>query len=243
MNVLVTGGSRGLGLEIVRQLLARGDNVLVLSRTRSTAFDALQAEYAGQSDRLRWIECDLGQPETIPSTLAAAGLGKELPLHGLVNNAAVAYDDLATNLDLSRLEAMYRVNVFAPLQLTKYAIRNMLLHKIAGSIVHVSSVCAHTGYKGLSMYGSTKGALEAYSKNLAREWGRLGIRSNCVVPGFMETDMSAALDADQRQRIYGRTALRQATEPACVAAQVIYLLSDQSRSVTGQNFIVDAGTV
>lgn len=82
---------------------------------------------------------------------------------------------------------MYNVNVFSPMLLTKYAIRNMLLHHTQGSIIHISSISVHTGYKGLSMYASSKGALEAFSKDTAREWGQLGIRSNVVVPGFMET--------------------------------------------------------
>ena len=93
------------------------------------------------------------------------------------------------------------------------------------------------------MYASTKGALEAFSKNVAREWGSLGIRSNCVVPGFMETDMSAGIEAEQKQRIYQRSALKQPTDISSVATTVLFLLSDTSRSITGQNVIVDAGTV
>ena len=92
------------------------------------------------------------------------------PIHGFVNNAAFAYDDL-TNMQLKKLKNMFEVNVFSPMLLTKYILRDMLLNKIEGSIVHVSSISAHTGYKGLSMYASTKGALESFSKNISREWG------------------------------------------------------------------------
>ena len=93
------------------------------------------------------------------------------------------------------------------------------------------------------MYASTKGALEAFSKNTAREWGERAIRSNCVVAGFMETAMSAGLTAEQRTRIYGRTSLRQSTSLKSVADSVVYLLSDASASVTGQNLFVDSGTI
>lgn len=95
----------------------------------------------------------------------------KVQIDGYVNNAAVAYDDIVTNLNLERLQAMYNVNVFTPMMMTKNVIRNMILHKVKGSIVHISSISVHTGYKGLAMYASSKGALEAFSKDTAREWG------------------------------------------------------------------------
>ena len=127
--------------------------------------------------------------------------------------------------------------------LTKHVIRNMLLHNIQGSIVHISSVSVHTGYKGLAMYASTKGALEAFSRTTAREWGERGIRSNCLVAGFMETGMSSTLSANQKDRIFKRTSLKKPTELASVANMVEYLLSDKSLSVTGSNVFVDSGTI
>jgi 3-oxoacyl-[acyl-carrier protein] reductase len=112
-----------------------------------------------------------------------------------------------------------------------------------GSLVHVSSICAHTGYKGLAMYAASKGALESFSRTLAREWGSRGIRSNCVVPGFMETAMSQGLSQEMRDRIYRRTAMQSPTSPESVAATIEFLLSVGSRSITGQNVIVDSGTI
>ncbi len=164
-------------------------------------------------------------------------------IDGFVNNAARAYDDLVTNLDTGRLEEMFRINVFSPMVLTKHVIRNMLYHAVRGSIVHISSISVHTGYKGLAMYASTKGALEAFSKNTAREWGRKGIRSNCLVAGFMETEMSATLSQKERDKIYRRTALQVPTNIGSVAQTVEFLLSDRSKSITGQNIFVDAGTL
>ena len=240
MNILVTGGTRGLGLEIVRHQLALNNSVFVISRSISSDLEALLAD---NPQRLTFLAFDLSDVAAIKEQVFDILFGTQIPLHGLVNNAAVAYDDLASNLNLAELEAMFRINVYAPMQLTKCAIRNMLLHQTAGSIVHISSICAHAGYKGLAMYASTKGALEAYSKNVAREWGSRRIRSNCVVPGFMETDMSSALSNEQRQRITKRTALGQPTATGSVASIVDYLLSDASESVTGQDFIVDAGTL
>jgi 3-oxoacyl-[acyl-carrier protein] reductase len=138
---------------------------------------------------------------------------------------------------------MYRINVFTPFLLTKYVIRNMILNRISGSIVHLSSISVHTGYKGLAMYASTKGALEGFSKGTSREWGEKGIRSNCLVAGFMETDMSSSLSLDQRNRIYKRTALKVPTSIYSVAEMIYFLVSDKAKSITGQNIFVDSGTL
>lgn len=239
-NYLVSGVSRGVGLSIARKLLESGHCVFGIARTESELFKTLEAEYPG---KLFFKPVDLGTPEQVHGKVFQEFIDFETPLHGFVNNAAMAYDDIVTNLNLEPLEEMYRVNVFSPFILVKYAIRHMLLHRVAGSIVHISSVSVHTGYKGLSMYASTKGAIEAFSKNTAREWGARQIRSNCVVAGFMETDMSSALTAEQKTRIFNRTALRQPTEIDSVAQTVAFLLSDAANSITGQNIFVDSGTI
>lgn len=239
-NILVTGVSRGLGLEIARAVLAAGWNVYGVSRASSAEFEALRAQADG---RVHFHATDLAEAERAEREIFGELMPVGTPIDGFVNNAAVAYDDLLTNADLQKLEASFAVNVFTPIVLTKYAIRRMLVHRTAGSIVHVSSISVHTGYKGLSMYAATKGALEAFSKNAAREWGERHIRSNCVVAGFMETSMSAKLSDEQRSSIYRRNALKSATDPRSVAAAVVYLLGEGASSVTGQNLFVDAGTI
>lgn len=239
-SILITGVSQGLGLAIARAVLEQGWTVHGVSRRLSDEFAALQSEHSG---RMHFHSFDLGRVDAVKTELFDTFLPIRTPLHGFVNNAAVAYDDIVSNLDAGRLRAMYDVNVFAPMMVTKYVLRSMLFHRIAGSIVHISSISAHTGYKGLAMYASTKGALEAFSKNTAREWGERGIRSNCVVAGFMETAMSDKLSDEQRQRIFNRTALKRATVMQSVAATVLHLLSDSSQSITGQGLFVDSGTI
>lgn len=185
----------------------------------------------------------MSDSEGVRKSIFKEFITNDIVLHGFVNNAAMAYDDIVTNLNLGRLKAMYEVNVFTPMVITKYAIRNMILHKTKGSIVHISSISVHTGYKGLAMYASSKGALEAFSKDTAREWGVMGIRSNCVVPGFMATAMSASLTEEQRNKIYARTSLKAATSIESVAEMVAFLLSDKAESVTAQSIHVDNGTI
>ena len=109
--------------------------------------------------------------------------------------------------------------------------------------MHISSLSAHTGYKGLAMHASTKGAMEAFSLDTAREWVIHGIRSNVVAPGFMETNISAKLTDEQKQKIYQRTALKKATDVQSVAEMVYFLLSDKASSITGTVVRVDNGTI
>lgn len=240
MNYLVTGCSRGVGLKICEILLAQGHCVYGVARGYSDEFIALEKTYSG---RLFFKSVDLSDSDCIRISIFKEFISGKIQLHGFVNNAAMAYDDIVTNLSLPKLQTMYAVNVFTPMMITKYVLRNMLLHHTCGCIVHISSISAHTGYKGLAMYASSKGALEAFSKDTAREWGELGIRSNVVVPGFMETAMSSTLSQDQKDRIYKRTSLKKATSIRSVAETVVFLLSDKACSITGQNIHVDSGTI
>lgn len=240
MNILVTGCSRGVGLEICRVLLEQGHTVYGIARSYPEDFKTLQSEYEG---KLFYKSVDLSDCEDVRQNVFKDFCDNKVQIDGYVNNAALAYDDIVTNLNLDRLKAMYNVNVFTPMMMTKNVIRNMILHHTKGCIIHISSISVHTGYKGLAMYASSKGALEAFSKDTAREWGQIGIRSNVVVPGFMATAMSASLTEEQRGKIYARTSLKAATSVRSVAETVAFLLSDKAESITGQNIHVDNGTI
>jgi len=238
-TVVVTGDSGALGSAIVDRLLEEGYKVVGLSR-RTT--DEMKERISKYNQQYVHVNFDLSKTEEVKE-LYLKVLKKEGPIYGLVNNAAFAYDDIVTNADYKELEKMFRINVFSPIMLTKYVIRDMLLNEVKGSLVHISSVSAHTGYKGLSMYAATKGALESFSRTVAREWGAKGIRSNCVAPGFMETPMSASLSEDEKDRIYRRTSLKRPTEVKDVAEVVVFLLSEKSASITGTTIHVDCGTI
>ena len=138
---------------------------------------------------------------------------------------------------------MFKVNVYSPMLLTKYIIRDMLLNRVKGSIVHVSSISVHSGYKGLSMYAASKGALEAFSKNTSREWGRIGIRSNIVCPGFMDTNMSSSLSGSQREKIFKRNSMQSELSIDEVSNTIKYLIGDDSSGITGEVIHVDNGTI
>ena len=223
-NILLTGDSKGLGENIKRKLLDSGYNVIGLSRSSPD------------------IQYDLSNADGVRD-LYLNIIKERGPIHGYINNAAFAYDDIITNLNADRLMEMYKVNVFSPMMLTKYVIRDMILNKTYGSIVHISSISVHTGYKGLAMYASTKGSLEAFSKNTSREWGKMGIRSNIVCPGFMDTNMSSSLNDEQRNKIFKRNSRQKELTTEEVSSTVKFLISDESSGITGQVLHVDNGTI
>jgi 3-oxoacyl-[acyl-carrier protein] reductase len=239
MNILVTGVSRGLGLEIIKVLLQEGHTIYGINRTSTAELNYLQEDYP---NNLFWLSYDLGNMDNLKETIFKKWL-KDVVIHGFVNNAALAYDTLLTNMDYRALMNMTMVNQIGPMMMTKYVLRNMLLNDVAGSIVHISSISVHTGYKGLAMYAATKGALEAFSKNTAREWGVKGIRSNCVVAGFMETEMTSTMDDETIKKIFNRTSLKKTVSLSSVANSVSFLLSSKSESITGQNIFVDSGVI
>lgn len=239
-TILLTGDSKGLGLSILRVILQDTDVCVIgLSRNVNEEIIELNKKF---TNRYIHYNFNLDKPEEIKEFYLKT-LKKHGPFYAFINNAAMAYDDIITNMNIEPLEQMFKVNVYSPMMLTKYMLRDMLLHNIKGTIIHISSISVHTGYKGLSMYAATKGALEAFSKNTAREWGAKGICSNAIVAGFMETEMSSTLSNDQKNRIYNRTSLKKPTNPKDVAFFIRHLLSGDTGSITGQNIFIDSGTI
>ena len=236
-NVIVTGASRGLGLAITRRLVAEGFRVIAVARRES---DALRGEIdAAPPGALAFAPFDLGKIDALPGFVAAMKKQHGAP-YGLVNNAGLGTEGLLANMHNSQIEELLRINVTAPIILTKYVVRQMMAGD-GGRVVNISSIIASTGYNGLSAYGASKAALIGFTKSLAREVGRLGITVNAVAPGFIATEMTAALQDDDRARIMARAALRRLAEPADVANAVSYLLADQARNITGTVLTVDAG--
>lgn len=236
-NILVSGGTRGVGLGIATGLAADGFRVLALGRRKSRELGAAMA--AAPDGALHFVPFDLAQTDAI------AGLVRELkaahgPLYGLVNNAALGTDGLLSNMHLSDIEKLVRLNTLSPMVLTKYAVRAMMTAG-GGRIVNIGSIIGFTGYSGLSVYGATKAAMLGFTRSLAREVGRLGVTVNAVAPGFMDTDMTASLSETDRARIAARSALKRLVDVEDVAGAVRYLMSDAAKNVTGTVLTVDAG--
>lgn len=238
-QILLTGDSKGVGIVTLLKLLESGYRVVGISRSYNESQQKIKTDY---DDMYHHITFDLSKVGDI-AELYKTQLKYFGKFDGFVNNAAVAYDDIITNMNADKLTFMYNVNVLSPMILVKYMIRNSLLTKHPLDIVHISSISAHTGYKGLSMYASTKSAIEGFSKNTAREWGANGIRSNVVCPGFMDTDMSSSLSNEQKSRIFNRNSRKREITTSDVANTIEFLLSESSGGITGQIIHVDNGTI
>lgn len=239
-SVLVTGGSRGLGLAIGQKLAASGYHVIAVARNKSkevtAAMSLAQRSAAGA---LHFVAFDLGKIDEIPELVRE--LRKEFgPLFGLVNNAAVGHAGALASMHNSKLEEQVRVNTLSPLVLTKYVVRGMMADG-AGRIVNVASIIGFTGYSGLAAYAATKTSMVGFTRSLAREVGRLGINVNAVAPGFLATDMTQEFDEQTLQKIMRRTALRRFAGVEDVANAVEFLLGDNARNITGTVLTVDAG--
>jgi 3-oxoacyl-[acyl-carrier protein] reductase len=232
-NVIVSGGSRGVGLGIAKKLAAEGYRVFALARQESDALKAVS------SPNLSFISYDLSETDGIPE-LIRAFKAEHGPIYGLVNNAALGTDGLLSNMHNSDIEKLVRLNTLSPIILTKYVVRGMMAGG-EGRIINIASIIASTGYSGLSVYGATKASLLGFTRSLAREVGRLNVTVNAVAPGFMDTDMTAGMNEDQRGKIAARSALKRLVDVDDVANAVSYLMSDAARNITGTVMTVDAG--
>jgi 3-oxoacyl-[acyl-carrier protein] reductase len=239
-NVVVTGGSRGIGLAIAQRLAAAGYNVIAVARRESDALREAIREVASQgAGGLHFRAFDLSETDAIP--FFVKGLRDEFgAIYGLVNNAGIGTEGLLATMHNTEIEALVRLNITSPIVLTKYIVRHMMADG-AGRIINMSSIIATTGYNGLSVYGATKAATSGFTRSLAREVGKLGITVNAIAPGFVDTELTQSLSEDQRKRIAGRSALRRLPETDDVARMVEYLLGDGGRNITGSVLTIDAG--
>jgi 3-oxoacyl-[acyl-carrier protein] reductase len=239
-NILVTGGSRGIGLAIARRIARAGYNVIAVARRESDGLkNAIREVVEEGTGGLHFRAFDLNEIDAIPSFVRS--LRDEFgPIYGLINNAGIGTEGLLATMHNTEIEALLRLNILSPVILTKYVVRHMMADG-AGRIINMSSIIATTGYNGLSVYGATKAATAGFTRSLAREVGKLGITVNAIAPGFVDTELTQGLSEDQRHRIAGRSALRRLPEADDVARMVEYLLGEGGRNVTGSVLTIDAG--
>jgi 3-oxoacyl-[acyl-carrier protein] reductase len=239
-NVIVTGGSRGLGLAMARALAAAGYRVVAVAR-KSTDELVAAGRAAADSGRgaVEFRSCDLSDLGQIGPLVKAlrADIG---PLYGLVNNAGLGTSGLLSTMRDADIQRLIQLNTVSPIVLSKYVLRSMMTQR-EGRIINIASIVAATGYSGLSVYSATKASLIGFTRSLAREVGQLGITVNALAPGFIATEMTQELDELHRQQISKRSALKRMADPIDVARSVEFLLGEGGRNITGTTITIDAG--
>ena len=234
---LVTGASRGIGAAIARELAQRGLKVIGTATTPEGA-ERISAALAGHAD-CRGACLDVNDAAAaealIDDILKAHGA-----LHVLVNNAGITRDMLAMRLKDADWDAVLDTNLKAVFRLSRAAIRPMMKQRY-GRIINITSVVGASGNPGQANYAAAKAGVAGMSRALARELGSRGITVNCVAPGFIETDMTAALGEEQQKALLGQIPLGHLGKPADIAHAVAYLASPQAGYVTGQELHVNGG--
>jgi 3-oxoacyl-[acyl-carrier protein] reductase len=234
-NVVVTGGSRGIGLGIATALARSGYEVIAIARRSGPGLEAAMAQHSN----LRFFSLDLADLARLADHIRT--LRNEFgTIYGLVNNAGIGTAGILSTMPDEHIAQVLQMNVIAPITLTKYILRSMMAAR-AGRVVNIASVVASAGYSGLSAYSASKAAMVGFTRSLAREVGSLGITVNAVAPGFVATEMTHGLTDKQRQQIERRSALQRMATVEEVAAAVEFLMSDKAAAITGTVMTVDAG--
>ena len=234
---LVTGASRGIGAAIAHELAARGMKVIGTATSDDGAAKITQA--LAQYADCRGAKLDVNDAKAGEALVDA--IAKEHgALHALINNAGITRDQLAMRMKDEDWDAVLDTNLKAVFRMSRAVMRTMMKQRY-GRIVSITSVVGASGNPGQANYAAAKAGVAGMTRALARELGSRGITVNCVAPGFIETDMTAALPEDQQKALLGQIPLGHLGKPADIAHAVGWLVSPQAGYVTGQEIHVNGG--
>ena len=234
---LVTGSTRGIGRAIAQTLTAAGAKVAVVGRDRAKAEEAA-AQIGAEA---RGFSCD------VANTGSVAALVEEVEksfgsLDILVNNAGLTRDNLLMRIKDDDWDAVLDANLRGAFASIRAASRGMMKRRW-GRIINIASIVGITGNKGQANYAASKAGLIGLTKSVAKELGSRNILCNAVAPGFIETDMTAAMTPEARAAMSGQIPLERLGKPEDIAGMVAFLASEHAAYITGQVFVVDGGMV
>ena len=233
----VTGSTRGIGHAVAVALHAAGAKVAIVGRDLARA----QATAGALGERAAGVACDVADGAQVEAAIAAAeaALG---PIDVLVNNAGLTRDNILLRLSEADWDTVLDANLKGAFHTTRAVIKGMMKRR-SGRIVNITSIVGLTGNKGQANYAASKAGLIGFTKSVAKEYASRGVLVNAIAPGFIETDMTAALPEDGRKALLEGIALGRLGRPEDVAGAVVFLASDLAAYVTGQVLVVDGGMV
>lgn len=234
---LVTGASRGIGAAIAQELAARGLKVIGTATTEAGARKISEALAAYPGCRGAMLDVN---DAVAADALIDAIVKEQGALHVLVNNAGITRDQLAMRLKDEDWDAVLDTNLKSVFRLCRAVMRPMMKQR-QGRIINITSVVGASGNPGQANYAAAKAGVAGMTRALARELGSRGITVNCVAPGFIATDMTAALGDEQHKALQAQIPLGRLGEPADIAHAVAYLASPEAGYVTGQELHVNGG--
>lgn len=236
-NVLVTGAGRGIGAAIARSAAAGGANVLVTYRSSADAANTLVAELEQMDVRAKAVAVDVGDRGQVETLVTEA---KAFGVDCLVNNAGIRQDAPLFMMKHEAWDDVVQTNLGGFYNVTR-ALIPVFMRARSGCIVNIASVSGVMGVPGQTNYAAAKAGMIGFTRALAKEVGKVGIRVNVVAPGYIETDMTAGLSEKQLANVLPLIPLGRLGKPEDVAQLTCYLLSEQAAYVTGQVFVVDGG--
>ncbi|WP_375501982.1 SDR family NAD(P)-dependent oxidoreductase [uncultured Jatrophihabitans sp.] len=236
--VIVTGGSKGLGLGLVQSFLDSGARVATCARAASDQITRWQDD-SETAERFLFRTADLSsRPDT--QDFVAAVIEKWGRIDVLINNAGVAREGVLALSEDDDLDVVVDLNIKGTIYMTRLVSRRMLANR-SGAIVNISSIVGRSGYRGLAIYSATKAALDGFTRAMARELGSRGITVNSIAPGYLTTELSSTLAPSQLKQIVRRTPLGRLGDAEDVARVAQFLVDPANTFITGQVIVVDGG--
>ena len=238
-TAVITGGTRGIGAAIARKFAAAGANLAIFATRGGEAAEAAIASYRELGVNAKLYLCDISDAAQVEA--AAAEVLRDFgSVDLLVNNAGITRDNILPGLSTEDIDAVIDVDLKGAIFVTKAFVRSMM-RKRSGSIINISSVVGLMGNRGQANYAAAKAGLVGFTKTIAKEYGARNIRCNAVAPGYIATEMTAALPEEARNELLKLLPLGRLGEPEDVADAVLFLAGDSSRYITGTVLKVDGG--